>query len=196
MKHYILTRYCLNVFSDNVHGIKDIDKWMEDRFELFQQTKQSVVSQRKDFDVTWFLCFDSLTPQYWIDKVCTEDWMIPTFKRPPAITYPEGWKITTRLDSDDLLLNGFFEAVHNVATEGEEQLIDVKYMHGGTMDTRRFCNSMFISLVNNNQFKSVCDGEHSNMHKKYKGHKIQQVLAKHRKHGGNLFKKQGNNWNK
>ena len=69
MKHIILTRWNVGVYSENTHGIKDIEKWMNDRHKLFEKTRESVLSQNVYYPIEWWLLVDPKTPQHHLDKI-------------------------------------------------------------------------------------------------------------------------------
>ena len=118
MKHYILTKYNIGLYSDNPNGVKDIELYMSERLELFKKTKQSVLTQKVLHPFTWILFFDKNTPKHHIEAVKenTENIEI-SFIHPTQYVFDEGYKITQRMDSDEILLNGCLYEVQQMAAQ-------------------------------------------------------------------------------
>jgi hypothetical protein len=195
MKHYILTPYNLDLYTGNRYGVKDIDKWMNDRIPLFEKCANSILCHDLDFE--WWILIDPNTPTEWKEKLIFDDRMklVDLVGYPNKLKFPKGWKITTRIDSDDTYYKGALNQIQSRAKE-EEMLIDIKYdINGSKLSQRKVPNSMFVSLVNKDPNKCVFQGNHSDMHKKYSGVIIKdKVLATRIEWGGNLMRKQGKNW--
>jgi len=194
MKHYIITRYNLELYTSNPNGVKDVEQWMEGRVPLFERCKQSVLG-KEDFE--WWLLIDPLTPQKWRDYLqCDSRIKLKEVKMPNELVFPRGWKLTSRLDSDDYYLPGAIRTIQKHIIE-REIVLDIDYtifdgVHNPSNRPR--ANSMFASLVNNKPNVCVYHGEHSTLPDKYRSFKIKKVLAVHDIHGGNLFNKLGDNW--
>ena len=198
MKHYILTRWNVGVYSENPHGIIDIEKWMNGRHELFEKTRESVLNQKTLFPFEWWILVDPLTPQHHLDLIFTDERMVMKTCQPHELKFEPGWKITTRIDSDDLYLDGAIYTIQSNAKQ-KELLTDIRYnINGGETVFRPNPNSMFISLTNKNPNVSVWQHEHSKMVLKYGSMMLQPmtVFATRVEHGNNLMRKQGNNFKK
>ena len=203
MKHYLITRYNHELYSTNSNGVADPEQWMTERRPLFDACRASVLAQDADFE--WWLCLDSKTPQSWLDEILTDPRMVPKWDTmPDDLTFPAGWKLTTRLDCDDLLLPGALTALQRAVKSNidmdQECVWDYRYriqggpQHGEVV-RRRQANSMFASLVNKDPNVCVYTGRgHTYLPELYRNCRIEIVYAVKVEHGGNLYLKQGSNW--
>ena len=67
-KHYILTRYNLELYSSNPYKVENRDEWMVERLRLFKRYLGSLIKQtNKDFTI--ILAFDSNTPDVYHTKL-------------------------------------------------------------------------------------------------------------------------------
>ena len=203
MKHYLVTRYNVGLYSDNPYGVADPERWMRERQPLWERCRESVLSQNAEFE--WWLCLDSNTPPDWLELILTDPRMVPCWDAvPDDLVFPDGWKLTTRLDCDDRLLPGALaelqKAVQQNIKANEECVWDYRYqIEGGPQDghrpKRRQANSMFASLVNKDPTTSVYTGRgHTYLPELYRNCLINKVYAIKVEHGGNLYEKQGSNW--
>jgi hypothetical protein len=137
-KHVILTRYNWDNEYQDFYRRKDADKWMDERYELFKETRKSVLSQGVDFE--WILSFDEDTPKAYVKKVCKAK-MTPIFYdiREHKFNAEEPWLITTRLDNDDRLLPGALQAVQDAFQE-ELMMIDMHYEQLDLNTGKRYTN--------------------------------------------------------
>jgi len=158
-KHVILTRYNWDNENGNFYAMENAKEWMDQRYELFKATRDSVLSQNVDFE--WILSFDPETPKSYVTKVCKKN-MTPVFYdiREHKYNYNEPWLITTRLDNDDILLRNALKAVQ-YAFEEKLMMIDMWYEQYSVETGKRYTNgnknigeryrsnrnSMFLSLV-------------------------------------------------
>ena len=142
LKHVILTRFNLELYS-----LDYADEWMKHRMPLFEQTKESVLSQDGDFK--WILAMDERTPFRWLIEIITDPRMSMIHEHPKTYK-PDGWTITTRLDNDDLYLPGAIKAIQDSFVE-EEMVVDIKYQQlcNGELYSsgRPKPNSPFLSLI-------------------------------------------------
>lgn len=161
-EHVILTRYNLGIYDR-----KDAEQWMEHRYKLFQQTRESVLTQDADFK--WVLFMDDRTPTRWLYRIITDKRM--RFEHCHPKDYRQlGWTITTRLDNDDVFLPGAFNAIQN-AFEPKEMILDVKYYQesqGNLYTSERDApNSPFLSLIENDVKRTCYARPHSKMTEEY-----------------------------
>lgn len=156
-KHFILTRYNTQHNAELGHLYDDPDEadiWMESRIDLFEKTKESVLSQEGDFE--WIVSVDNRTPKKFLKKIFTDDRMRmvhcdirDTFK---DVEIDVPWVITTRLDNDDQYKPGAIKAIQS-RFEPKLKVIDIGFneLDWPTGDEylgeRRWPNSMFISLI-------------------------------------------------
>lgn len=133
-KHYILTRFNLELYQSNPYKVKDKVEWMDSRIELFKNYLIGLIDQtNKDFTV--ILSIDSKTPKHYIAHLSflldtIEIEYVFSFDKQPNIWLKENkpktdWIITTRLDNDDELKPNFVETIQKEFREVEE-LLDVK----------------------------------------------------------------------
>ncbi len=157
--HYILTKYntmggtalCPDGFMYD--DPKKANKWMDNRMELFEACKESVLSQEGDFK--WIISLDERTPKKYVKKIVTDDRIsivhcdIRDALKDEKIDTP--WVITSRLDCDDQYLPGAIKEIQRkfrprlrVIDIGFDKLDwDRDIIHDGY----RRGGSMFISLV-------------------------------------------------
>jgi hypothetical protein len=129
-------------------------KWMDERMELFEACKESVLSQEGDFK--WVISLDKRTPNRYVQKIVTDERMkvvhcdVRDSLKDVEIDTP--WVITSRLDCDDQYKSGFVKQVQRkfrpmlrVIDVGIVQLDwETKEEHFKMVRRK---GSMFISLV-------------------------------------------------
>ena len=149
LKHVILTRFNLGLYDR-----PDADEWMRHRMKLFENTRESVLSQEEDFE--WILSMDERTPNRYIQEIVCDSRMAIIHEHPNTYK-PDGFTITTRFDNDDLYLPGAIKAIQDCFVE-EELVVDLKYVQvrdgvfyasGSALDghSRPRPNSPFLSLI-------------------------------------------------
>lgn len=174
MRYFILTRFNIKIFKcDKHHNPVMTDKWLEDRFALFERyCFPSVMNQSvKDFE--WICLFDKDTPEQYRERV--DDYVkgfqgfIPVYlSQKESIDYIGQFRrivasrcsgnvgerlITTYLDNDDMLHKDFVGKVVEYARNIDKpSVISFNYgiqffsQHGyGTEVYYR--NNHFLSLV-------------------------------------------------
>jgi len=183
-KHVVITRYNLPVWSAEekrfvcLYEDKDAaKKWMKERYELFKATRESVLSQDVDFE--WIIAFNEKTSDSDVNKIVTNDKMtaikidvpfqIEIEKYFKDLDIKEDFVITTRLDNDDVYLNG---ALDSIQQEFNPMLmvIDIEY-NQYDLNTGKYYGSdrytptgPFISLVEpSNKVKTCYCRPHSNL---------------------------------
>ena len=150
--HYILTRYNTQNIDGLLYDKPGADEWMDSRIELFEATKESVLSQEGDFE--WIISLDPRTPKRYVKKIATDDRIKivecaikETFRYIKPVT---SWVITSRLDNDDLYLPGAIKAIQGQFGR-RLRVIDIKYEQYRDRETqpsgRTSPNSPFLSLV-------------------------------------------------
>ena len=150
-------------FNNGIYDREDAKDWMQDRIKLFKLTRESVLSQKGDFK--WIISFDERTPKNVIDKCITDDRMIVTFKDVrecfSEIEVDTDWVITTRLDNDDIYLDGAVEAIQE-NFNNYVHVIDIDYFQYETKTNKKFtsnrkaANSPFLSLVEPSNYVRTC----------------------------------------
>jgi len=149
-KHYILTRYNYGIY-DKPYA----DEWMENRFKLFEATRESVLSQEGEFQ--WIIAIDERTPVK-IRKQIASDKRITLYAgdiRSYFDDFPEEeaeWVITTRFDNDDRYLPGAIRDIQSRFTP-ELKVVDIDYEQLQLSTGNRYTserpgpNSPFLSLI-------------------------------------------------
>lgn len=206
MRHLILTRYNIGLYGYNPYQIADPDDWMKHRWKMFQATISGVIRQTcQDFQWHVFIC--PRTPLKWVCKLERELAAVAVVDTHHSLAlsgYDFGGKgtlITSRLDSDDLLLPGFVAAVQREAARNavdDKFIIDVRarkkdILSGGTLPLRRVRpDSFFISLVERTPpYLGVLHRAHSGIDQIFPATRIEETLAECRIHGRNLANRFG-----
>jgi hypothetical protein len=206
-KHVIATRFNNSVY-DNAEELltkfnMTVSEWMNERFELFKDTKHSVLSQEGEFQ--WVISFDHRTPPDYIKECCSDPRMVYTFKDLREYKYvsSEPFVITSRIDNDDMYCPGFVKAVQ-AEFAPQVMVIDIDYYQkaGNKYYTseRYTANSPFVSLVEpSSRVKSVYCRPHTKLPDGYPMEdgslksipavKIRRQLAFMNIHGHNLANK-------
>ena len=129
--HYILTRFNLALYTDNPYKIKDPDKWMVDRCELFEKFTLKTVQAQTVQNFKWILSFDELTPVKYLKRYDYIDNIEICFEQPHNYLKTKdietSWLVTTRLDNDDSWHPDFIKIVQSQIAEST-QIIDVDYL--------------------------------------------------------------------
>lgn len=158
-KHFILTRFNLGIYDNNsayAEKIKDPDRWMAHRVELFERYCLPSVMKQTCQDFTWVIAFDPKTESRYIEQydyfpfvqVCFEQPHLWLKRRPSEAD----WLITSRFDNDDQYRPEFVKRVQQ-AFDHETEVIDIDYdvmdSHSGKRyrSMRIRPNSPFLSLV-------------------------------------------------
>lgn len=203
MRHVVLTRFNIRLYTDNPYNVSCADDWMDRRLGLFRDTAASIRRQVcQDFE--WWVALDPNTPFHYMRQVSS---MLPdngslvlsTTLAMTDLEYGEEPLITSRLDSDDCYLPGFVGAIQRrvrLGALGPRWVIDVLARkrlkeNGDTLPlNRRNPDSFFISLVEHTPDKlGVCHRAHSGIHSVFPSIRIHEVLAECVIHGGNLVNK-------
>lgn len=133
-KHYILTRFNLELYQPNPYKVKEKGEWMNNRIELFKNYLNGLIHQtNKNFTVVFAM--DRKTPHHYLSQITflldsIDVDYVYSFDKQPNVWIKENkpdteWLITTRLDNDDELKPNFVETIQNEFRE-EEELLDVK----------------------------------------------------------------------
>ena len=154
--HFILTR-----FNNGLYDKPDADEWMQSRLELFQVTKESVLSQTEDFK--WVIAFDQRTPQAMVDYICDDERMIPFYGdiRNVTLDVSTPFVITSRLDNDDIYLPGAIKAIQECFVP-QIYVIDMDYEQFDSNTGERYTSGnkakkQRYRLLNNGPFLSLIE---------------------------------------
>ena len=204
-KHYIFTRYNIDLYGTNPYKIKDKDAWMEDRLNHFYYYLAGLESQTNP-NFTALVAVDPKTPQEYINQivdaitssVCNiklifempQDWL----RRQPI---SHGWLITSRLDNDDMYKPEFVEQIQkNFKKERLVYDIVTERVKGDRVERteRRHNNSSFTTLIEpyNEGFKTIFTGKgHTYLPRYFKCVRLpyKEPLAVCNVHGMNAYYK-------
>lgn len=115
VKHIILTRFSVH---QKEWSERPTNEWLAHRWELFNETVLAVEKQTVSHE-WWLICHHSTPPDYLYSLrqngrvvVVGNDWLHTVQE-----LMPEGQKITTRLDSDDLIAPNYLETVEQAAAK-------------------------------------------------------------------------------
>jgi len=198
MKHYILTRFNLGLYTTNPHKIADPDQWMQHRIALFRKYTLPSLQDQTCQDYTWLLGFDPETPNKYLEpfqiagiKICYER---PDFWLKQQ-TAKDDWLITSRLDNDDILLPDFVIEIQK-AFRSQREVIDVDYIArdlktGIDYTSNRFkANGPFLSLCEPWENITTALGRpHSEMPNYYEARRLSGYHAIQLIHDRNLMNK-------
>lgn len=133
MKHYLLTRWNLGIYSpENPYRDKvgNIAEWTGHRIALFEKycLPSIIVQTCKEF--VWLMAFDRNTPDWLLERYALIEQVRLIFeqphewlrKQPPT----DEWLLTTRLDNDDMYRTDTIQRLHDAFDEREE-VIDIGY---------------------------------------------------------------------
>jgi len=196
--HYILTRWNLGLLSQNPYKIKDPDKWMETRMELFERTAMQSIQNQTCKDFKWLIAFDPLTPDSVVSKYDYCEHIEVCYEQPhihlKSLEPQTDWLITSRFDNDDILLPDFVANIQSYFIE-QTKIIDIDYMKQQGKNFRPSGrmrpNSPFLSLVEPWD-ANICTAlgySHTFMPDHFPSTKINKVLAFQVIHKDNLMNK-------
>lgn len=122
LMHYVITRFSIHQPQWDTAGATDA--WLEHRWPLFEACVESVKAQ--DVEFKWVLVCHHKMKTHWFDRLSVTlqgseiDFTVLRTGRTWLFDLQQWLKaqhhrhlITTRLDSDDMLLPGFLEAIQN-----------------------------------------------------------------------------------
>lgn len=181
LSHYIICRYNLTLFTNNVYKIKDPNGWMERRRYYFDWLIMSLgVQTCKNFH--FVLLMDRNTPSEYVRDLdnaishATGDYEI-FFGNPQkwleSKEIKSDWLITSRIDCDDYYNERFVETIQS-EFKAKTELLDVHGLQYDMVNEEFYTsgrigpNSPFISLVEPTQgAKTVFEKQHTYMPQKY-----------------------------
>tara|TARA_R110002095_G_scaffold58372_1_gene50048 strand:- start:193 stop:1008 length:816 start_codon:yes stop_codon:yes gene_type:complete len=192
MKHYLLTRFNLTFkeWKTSKNGeLVLTDKWLKNRFELFENYCLPSVKNQTYQDFTWCVFFDIKTPVKYRDKIKIISKNYSNFKpifidgnenlEKSFIDYinndlskNDKYVITTRLDNDDLIHKDFIKTIQSLYEPIDNMVIDLRKGYSITLgdpysEIREFNSyyNPFISVVESiKEIKTVI----SKMHQDWK----------------------------
>lgn len=129
-KHFLITLFNLQLWNtDKKQSPTRTDKWLEERFNLFETYCLPSVYQQSTKDFTWLCLFDSETPEIYkerikkycshipqmvpcfFDKEQTDNWKTHVKDIVKSLLTDEEYVITTNLDNDDTIHNKMVETI-------------------------------------------------------------------------------------
>jgi hypothetical protein len=189
MKHFIVTRFNLKV--EEWKTAKDgsivlTEKWLEERFDLFENYCFPSVINQKSKLFYWLIFFDINTPNIFRERIekLTSNYnnfkpiyidgiksLNNSFKKviTKNLESKDDFIITSRLDNDDSLHQDFISTIQNLAIKKHETVIDSRKgyqldISNNVYECRNYINSFnpFISLIeSSNKFNTVISRMHN-----------------------------------
>ena len=188
MKHFLVTRF--NLKNPNWKNLKNGDlvlteKWLDHRFKLFETYCLPSVKNQKNKNFNWCLFFDNQTPEKYKNKIESliqehsnfhiiyidgflelEKSLKQFIKK--SITPNDEYIITTRLDNDDIIHEGFIYKIQTLCVKKYNTIIYLtkgyQLVLGDKINQLREFKihfNPFISLIENtNSFKTVISKTH------------------------------------
>ena len=178
-EHFIITRF--NVPLPWASRGWD-DNWLKSRIRLFEDFCYRSVMGQSCQAFKWLVLFDQQSPEYLrdlVDKYSEYENFVPVYMstfsqeelcniiREHLDKLPE-YLITTRLDNDDAIHKDFISVVQQHFDA--QELLFLNFLkgyrwHEGKIYSKDLSSNMFLSLVEkiqkNENFKSVCCGNHT-----------------------------------
>lgn len=171
MKHFLATRFNLRfegwTSTKNGNPVLD-DKWLTDRFMLFNNFCLPSVLNQSNQNFHWILFFDQSTPAFFKTEI---ENIISPFKN-VYVLFIDGMKdlegsfkdfiashtdkddsfiITTRLDNDDMIHKDFIDTIQNAAYKSESnasQVIDLINGYQLSILNRKYEIREYSNLLN------------------------------------------------
>lgn len=188
-KHLLATRFNVRIgdWKTTKNGeVLLTDKWMEDRFTLFESYCFPSVINQSNQNFTWCIYFDIETNEIFKQRIKKLTESYPNIRiffidgiielRPHLIDFIASmseddfsYVITSRLDNDDLLHRDYIKVIQNLFEPLHNTLIDLRSGYQVSIENqeceiRNYTNSFnpFISLIEN---KKSIGTVFSQMHK-------------------------------
>ena len=164
-QHIVITRFNVRFSSDpSVKSLGIDERWLEDRFLLFEKYCVSSINAQSNQEFSWVLLFDEDTPERFLDRAeglisnrkgsrifkGTSFPLSDLLSRLESIISDQcQWIITTRLDNDDALHRDFVENIQQAAKPDRPEVINFPrgiIVRGEKAYDRRDDSNAFISL--------------------------------------------------
>jgi hypothetical protein len=197
MKHFIITRFNIDYLTRCEHP----HLWLYDRMQLFRDyTVPSMQRQTLD-DFEWIIRIDPSTPAGIVQQLAKFGHpMIGTDEMVMAYIGSNRWDnepvITTRLDNDDYVEEGWVEMIQMEALAATQDTVIDTLGRAFDVETGRYfnpgrggANSMFVSLVEFGAIKGVYSRPHYKIGDDYPTVVIPHFGWVMVCHGGNLMNK-------
>lgn len=190
-QHYLITRFNYgwldNAAMSRTGTAVNTSQWLDERVELFETFCLPSVSRQTCQNFTWVMQFDPQTPVEILDRYKTRS-NVEIIQEPIAdyfagLKLKEPFLLTSRLDNDDALHEGYIEAVQSCFA-GETQLLDTRGFqfdrgrHRFHTDGRRKPNSPFLTLIEKLEGppKTVHFVDHAKMRRHFPARRLKQRL--------------------
>ena len=193
-KHFVITLFNLRIWvTDKNNKDTDTQKWLEDRFELFNKYCLPSVNNQINKDFVWLCLFDDGTPSEYIERIkeykskCPQ--MVPCYFSVEDMK--NGWVehlrniirgylsenteyiITTNVDNDDMIHQNMVSRIQeefnkNKKTGIYSMLFGYQYFLSDQLLLKmRYPHSHFLSLVEKNAptFSTIKGHSHGQMRK-------------------------------
>ncbi len=169
IKHYLFTRF--NVASPGKEQpIRLKPGWLDKRFDLFRDLCLPGVKSQTVQSFEWIVLFDEETPQDYKNLIGALQTLYPFTaeytkayemdKMAPEIIHrkgdkKEGWLLTTRLDSDDVLAVDFMERVYEAIKPLKRQTVN--FANGAILGLSEKATGLYTTRDLSNPFGSLLE---------------------------------------
>ena len=206
MKHYLITRFNINLYGSNPYKIKHKTDWMKQRIIEFEKWTAPSVLNQTETNFTWCIVFDPKTPICFIHQVkkIVENkniavWVSTSYDVTSIAKHLDtslDFVITSRVDNDDILHTDYIKEIHK-AFDNKTEIIDVDGEQWDTLTNKFYTsgrsqnNSPFLSLVENTKrdIRTCFEHDHTYMPFYYESKKIDKVLYTQVLHDNNIANK-------
>ena len=144
-QHVLITHFNLPLFG-SLKGLEE--KWLKDRFNLFDKYCFPSVFNQTNKDFIWFVYFNDKTPKKYMKKIqkyqeefenftpvfCStkEQYDIKEKKLAQSFKKDSDWVLTTMLDNDDMLNKNYINEIQNSFYKKHFSFLD--FIHGYNYD--------------------------------------------------------------
>jgi len=204
--HYLLTRFNVDLYTNNKYSIKDKGAWMRRRIREFEEWTAPSINIQTELNFDWIILLDQNTPDGYIKQIqgvledtaknvnCTILYMeeLDSYLN----TEEHKFIITSRVDNDDILHSDYIKEIQE-SFESKVQVIDVDGEQWDTQTNKYYTsgrdgkNSPFLSLVEKTDMdiKTCFEHDHTYMPWYYESKKIDKVLYTQVLHNNNIANK-------
>ena len=184
MKHFVICRYNIGLYSSNPYNVSDPNTWMAHRLPKYERLVKSLKKQTNQH-FQFVVGIDENTPDNFkdaIELITNKHLSRSSFKivkQLPQVylndlNITSEWVITSRIDNDDAYSKDFIKTIQD-NFRAETEVLDVYGVQIDENSGKRYTsgrfkpNSPFLSLVERNkgELLTAFDKSHSTMIEKY-----------------------------
>jgi hypothetical protein len=190
-QHFLITRFNYgwldNAAKSRTGTAVNTSQWLDERVQLFETFCLPSVAQQTCQNFTWVMQFDPQTPTDILQRCATTP-NVEIIQEPIAnffgrLKLEKPFLLTSRLDNDDALHEGYIEAVQSCFA-AKTQLLDTRGIQFDRSrncfhtDGRRKPNSPFITLIEqlDGPPKTVYFADHAKMRRHFPAKRLKQRL--------------------